>query len=366
MKKAKSTSNVKFTPKNSECKQQGANSPKFNGNLHVVNPVCAGLDMHKEKIWVCTSNDLKSSGKPSVRTFDTDTPSLRGLASFLKDGGVTTVALESTGVYWMPTFTVLREAGLNPVLINPSDTKRISGRPKTDREDCIWICRLHRFGLLRASFVPDSRIAAIKELLTARANFQKAKSTTIQKMNDALVKMNFRLDVILSDITGKSGEAVLAAIVEDGVLEPSRLYNLLDTKVRRKWPRQRILNWLDGIFSEQSLAVLKLLHRQYRQDVANLEAVNAEILKFLESLPKKEDRANLPPPPKGYREYGMDFPVELRPVLFEIFGKDLTVIPGVGANLLLTLVATVGTDLSAWPDARHFVSWLCQIGRAHV
>ena len=252
------TDNVKFTQEKGECKPDRV---KFSSALQVVNPNCAGLDMHKEKIWVCTSNDLPCDGKPRVKTFDTDTPSLRRLASHLKAEGVTTVALESTGVYWMPTFTVLREAGLNPVLINPSDTRRISGRPKTDREDCIWICRLHRFGLLRASFVPDGRIAVLKELLSARANFQQAKSVTIHKINDALVKMNLRLDVVLSDITGKSGEAVLTAIVERGVLEPAKLYSLLDIKVLRKWLRQRILNWLDGGFSEQSIAVLRLLHR---------------------------------------------------------------------------------------------------------
>ena len=136
MKKAKSTANVKSTPKNSECKQQDANRPKFNGNLHVVNPVCAGLDMHKEKIWVCTSNDLKSSGKPSVRTFDTDTPSLRGLASFLKDGGVTTVALESTGVYWIPVWDVLEAGGIEVRLVDTREVRMVPGR-KSDIKDCV-------------------------------------------------------------------------------------------------------------------------------------------------------------------------------------------------------------------------------------
>ena len=173
MKNEKTKDSQESTPKNQEVKTARA---KFSAALHIVNPDCAGIDMHKEKIWVCTSNELRSGSVPNVSTFDTDSRSIRCLVSYLKNGGVKTVALESTGVYWMPTYMALREAGLSPVLINPSDPKRISGRPKTDKGDCIWICRLHHYGLLRGSFIADEKTLQMKELLRAGECMQKSLS----------------------------------------------------------------------------------------------------------------------------------------------------------------------------------------------
>lgn len=293
-----------------------------------------------------------------MSTFDTDSRSLRSLVSHLQAANVKTVALESTGVYWMPTYMVLRDAGLSPVLINPSDPKRISGRPKTDREDCIWICRLHHYGLLRGSFIADERTQQLKELVLAREHLQESISRDIQKMISSLIKMNVRLDVILSDVTGASGQAILKAILEDGVRAPEKLYELLDGQIKGKLSKGKIIDWLDGRFNETSVKVLGLFYRQYRQQVSNLEEINAEILRHLESIPKKESRGNIPAAPRNYREDSLHFPKPIRPVFFEILGTDLTQIPGIGANLLLTFMATVGTDLSAWPDARHFTSWL--------
>ena len=181
---------------------------------------------------------------------------------------------------------------------------------------------------------------------------------TIQKMIGSLVKMNIRLDVVLSDVTGASGLAVLKAVLEDGVRSPEKLYELLNGQIKGKMPREKIIDWLDGRFDETSLFILQLYYRQYRRQLSDLEALNAEILRHLEEIPKKEDRARLPPKPCNYREDSLHFPTPLRPIFFEIFGTDLTQIPGIGADFLLTFLGTVGTDLSAWPDAKHFSSWL--------
>ena len=355
MKNEKTKDLKESTSKTKEVKTARAN---FSASLHIVNPDCAGIDMHKEKIWVCTSSDLRNGSVSNVSTFDTDSRSIRSMVSFLKDSGVKTVALESTGVYWMPTYAALREAGMSPVLINPSDPKRISGRPKTDKGDCIWICRLHHYGLLRGSFIADEKTLQMQELLRAGEYMQKSLSKTIQKMIGSLIKMNIRLDVLLSNVAGTSGLAVLKAVLEEGVRSPEKLYELLNGQIKAKTPKEKIIDWLDGRFDETSLFVLQLFYKQYKQQLSDLEALNAEILRHLEAIPKKEDRAHIPQKPSNYREDSLHFPMPLRPIFFEIFGTDLTQIPGIGADFLLTFLGTVGTDLSAWPDAKHFSSWL--------
>lgn len=337
----------------------------FSRCLSVRNPLCAGIDMHKKTIWLCMSPSL-ASGTPAVSTFQTSTPELRRLVDVLKSGGVTTVAMESTGVYWMPTYRMLRDAGLDPILINPSDVKRISGRPKTDRADCIWICRLHQYGFLRSSFIAEDKVYALKELERTREGYLQECSVKKQQMIQALVKMNVRLDVVLSDVTGKSGTGMLDAILRDGVRSPAALYGLLDPQIQKKMPKEEMLGWLDGIYDETVMKMLKWRYEDYQALTARIRDVNGEIVRLLESFPKREDRGNLPPEPRNYREDSLLFDVPLRPLFFEILGRDMTQLPGIGAKLLLDLVATVGTDLSAWKDARHFTSWLGLAPVAHV
>ncbi len=332
-------------------------SRRLSAEITVKNPFCAGLDLHKETIWACASPSL-AAGCPEVRTFKTSTPELRRLASYLKSQRVTTVAMESTGVYWTTTYRMLRDEGLNPILINPSDPKRISGRPKTDRQDCIWICRLHQYGFLKASFVAPDDVRALKELERARERYLEQTSRQKQQMIGELVKMNLRLDVVLTDVSGASGMAILDAIVNGGVRAPEKLYELLNVQIRKKMPKEQILAWLEGSYDETAIRLLKWLYDDYLAQMARLREVNDEIVRRLRKFPRREDRKNLPPAPKNYREDSLQFSESLRPIFFEILGRDLTQLPGVGAKLLLSLVSTTGTDLSAWPDAKHFTSWL--------
>jgi len=323
--------------------------------MEIINPHCAGLDLHKDTIWVCTGPFLDGV-TPEVVTFPTHTEGLHQLVKHLKERQVTTVAMESTGVYWLAPYLALLDAGLAPCLFNPSALKSINGRPKSDRADSMWICRLHSYGLLRASFIAPPNILNLRNLCNTREKLIVEAGSAIQRMNNELVKMNIRLDRVLTDIGGASGMRVMEAIIE-GKRSPEALHDKLVPQVKKRG-RKNIIPLLTGRYDEICVFNLKTWHSVHKSIQQNIEQVNEKIYQLLQSLPKKASASNLPPEKKNYREDYLNFPHPLRPVFFEIFGRDLTQLPGVGADLLLSLVSTVGTDLSAWPDSQHFSSWL--------
>jgi transposase len=329
---------------------------KYTKNLHIVHPYCAGLDIHKETIWVCTS-PFQDGIAPEVTTFGTDTVSLENLAAYLHERKITSVAMESTGVYWLQTFLHLRNANLNPILVNPSDVKNIKGRPKSDRADSVWICRLHSYGFLQASFVPENQILNLRNFYYACEKLTKESGSHIQRMNDELVKMNIRIDLILTDLTGVSGSRLVNAILQ-GERSPENLYKLLDRQIIQKKPKSEILRYLSGNFDENNLLVLKVWHDLYIFIQTSLNNIKEQMCMIMDSFPKKADRKDIPPPKKNYREDYLKFPIEMRPLFYEIYGVDLTQFPGIGAGTVTALLCTVGTDLSPWPSEKHFVSWL--------
>ena len=169
--------------------------------------------------------------------------------------------MESTGNYWLPTFLTLRRAKLNPILVNPRDVKNIKGRPKSDRADCVWICRLHSYGFLRASFVPPDEVLDLRSLYYAHEKLTVDSAGLIQRMNDELVKMNIRIDLILTDLSGASGIRLIEAILQ-GERYPERLYQLLDRRITKKG-RDAILPHLHGHYREGNLSILRIWHRLY-------------------------------------------------------------------------------------------------------
>ena len=319
----------------------------------MVNPHAAGLDLHKETIWGCASGGADSDG--TVQTFGTCTSDLRHLVAWLRDSGVQTVAMESTGVYWIPVYGILEESGLNPVLVNAREIKAVKGRPKTDRIDCMWICRLHSYGLLRGSFVPPPNVTALKNLCDCREKIVSESARAIQRMQKALQRMNCRLDNAITNIAGDSGLRIIEAILA-GERNPSRLAELSDVRVEKD--RSEISRDLEGDFRPELILVLEEWYEHYRFYNLRLKEINVKIHALLEKFPKKSNAKDLPPKPANYREDKMNLSQPMRPVLFEIFGADLTQLAGVGASVALSFLATVGPDVSAWPTENHFASWL--------
>ena len=319
----------------------------------MINPHAAGLDLHKEKIWACIYADAEKNA--SIKTYETYTEDVKDLGRWMLKNGVKTVAMESTGVYWIPVYNILTRMGLESVLVNAREVKGVKGRPKTDKLDCMWICRLHAYGLLRGSYVPPANIGALKRLYSCRNRTQHSSSQVIQRIEKELQVMNCRLDVAVSNIVGKSGKQIIRAILS-GEHDPKKLASLSHPGVQKEIS-EIALN-LDGDFREDSLFVLGEWFTQYEFYEERLKHINNKIYQLLERMPKQASCQDLPPKAPNYREDSMLFEQPLRPILFEIFGTDLTQLTSVGPMTVMSFLAMVGTDVSAWPTENHFVSWL--------
>lgn len=327
---------------------------RYRKNLEMLNPNAAGLDLHKEEIWVCPGG-FQDNHEPEVKTFGTLTGELRKLVTYLKEKKVTAVAMEATGIYWIPVFEMLKNEGFDTCLVNARNIKGVKGRPKSDYADCVWISRLHCYGFLRASFVPDGNVSALQSLWDCRGKIIDDIARYAQRINSELIKMNFRLDMVVSNTLGLTGCRIIEALLS-GNHNPHQLLELVDTRVQKT--AEECLAAFDGNFQSDHLTVLKVWYQCYRDQQRQLHELNEEIYLMLEKFPKKATKEDLPPEPLNYREDGLEFPYKLRPVLYEIFGTDITQLCGIGASVAMTFLSTVGTDVKAWPTAGHFTSWL--------
>ncbi len=326
---------------------------KYQKSLEMINPHAAGLDLHKEEIWACLLGSIRM--KAQVKTFGTCTDEVRQLGKWLKQEGIESVAMESTGVFWVPVYNILSAMGIKPVLVNAREIKGVKGRPKTDKHDCMWICRLHSYGLLRGSFVPPVNITALKNLCDCREKIINESARAVQRIQKVLQMMNCRLDNAVSDVVGESGKRIIRAVLA-GERNPQVLASLSDIRIEKK--KTEIARDLDGEFREELLVVLEEWFAHHTFYAERLREINNKIYALLEKFPKKSNARKLPGKAANYREDKMLFSSPLRPILFEIFGTDLTQLTSVGASTVLSFLATVGTDVSSWPTENHFVSWL--------
>lgn len=330
----------------------GAKSGRMDG-LPMVNPGAAAIDigstMHMAAV------NPQADGNP-VRAFGTFTGDLHDMARWFKACAVTSVAMESTGVYWIPAYEVLEAHGFHVILVNARYAKNVPGR-KTDVNDAAWLQRLHSYGLLRGSFRPEAGVATLRAFLRQRERLIEYCASHIQHMQKALMEMNVQLHHVVSDITGVTGMRIIRAIVA-GEHVPSALAEMRD--VRCHASAEKICaalsgNWKDEhIFAlYQSLALydfyqIKILEcdRKLETALKALEGDNDHDITRLPKVRTKTKQANAP-----------DF--EVHSALYRVLGVDLTQIHGIGPSLALKLVGECGTDLAAWPSAKHFTSWLC-------
>jgi len=290
-----------------------------------------------------------------VRSFGTFTADLNRLADWLERCGVRTVAMESTGVYWIPAYEILEQRGFEVVLVNARDAKHVPGR-KTDVSDAQWLQRLHEYGLLRGSFRPQGEIAALRAYLRQRERLLDYAASHIQHMQKALTQMNLQLHHVVSDITGVTGMRILRAIVA-GERDPAVLAGLRD--VRCKASDETIRQALVGNCREEHLFALAQaleLYDAYQAKVAACDVrIEAALTRLRETAAKPAGQ--LPPPRHSTRQPNA-VAFDVRAALHAIVGVDLTQIHGLGPYLALKLVGECGTNLTAWPNAKHFTSWL--------
>jgi transposase len=293
----------------------------------------------------------------SVQSFGAFTVDLVRLADWFEACGVETVAMESTGVYWIPAFELLEARGFEVFLVNARDAKHVPGR-KTDVSDAQWLQKLHSYGLLRASFRPKGAIAELRSYLRQRERLLEYAASHIQHMQKALTEMNLQLHHVVADITGATGMRIIRAIVQ-GVRDTSELAMMRDARCHADV--ETISKALTGNYRTEHLFALEqslALYDVYQEKASCCDKRIEAVLNALGA--GRTHDAGVLPPPRGRAKPQANAPgFDVRAALFAVLGKDLTQIHGMGPYLALKLVSECGSDLSAWPSAKHFTSWLC-------
>jgi transposase len=318
----------------------------------VVEQNAAGIDIGAEEIYVAVPPDRDEE---STRRFSSFTCDLHALADWLGRCRIRTVAMESTGVFWIPLFQILEECGFKVYLVNAHYLKSVPGR-KSDVSDCEWIQYLHSVGLLRASFRPPDTICALRTLWRHRGSLLEMAAEHIQHMQKALSQMNLQLHHVLSDITGTSGQAILDAILA-GKRDPVGLAQLCHSRV--KSPRDKVAQALVGDYRPEHLFTLKQSLEGYRYYQKLILELDQETARFMQALPTATQQP-MPPRTKAtaYHRQGNDPQFDLRAELYRIAGVDLTDIPGVSAATAQVILTEIGTDVSRFRHASAFASWL--------
>ena len=335
--------------------------------LRVANPHAAGIDVHAAVHWVAVPPDhvpLKPVGAPvggatslppHVRHFGACTADLELLADWLQQCGITSVAMESTGVYWIPLFELLERRGFAVYLVDPRQTKHAPGRPKSDVLDCQWIPRLHSYGLLTASFRPEDQVVVLRGYLRQRHMLIRYAGQHVQHMQKALEQMNVKLPEVVSDITGVTGLAIIQAILA-GERDARELAKLRHERCHRT--EAEIARALHGNWRAEHLFALKQALALYQEYRRLLRECDAQLEAHLATFTDKSGDQKLPPKPRRCGRKANEPTFGVRSALHRMSGHDLTVLEGIDDNTALVILSEIGTDMSKWPTEKHFTSWL--------
>jgi transposase len=293
-----------------------------------------------------------------VRSFGTFTADLHRLVDWFTECGVETVVMESTSVYWIPIFELLDARGFTVFLVNARDAKHVPGR-KTDISDAQWLQRLHSYGLLRASFRPKGQIAELRAYVRQRERLLEYAASHIQHMQKALTEMNLQLHHVVADITGATGLRIIRAILA-GERDPKVLARLRHYSCHSS--AETIAKALTGSYRSEHLFALEqalALYDAYHEKASACDVRIEAVLKELIIGRGRSGSAPLPPPLRRRRtDQANALTFDARAALFGLLGKDITRIDGLGPYLSLKLIAECGDDLSSWPSAKQFTSWL--------
>lgn len=326
-------------------------TPTPTPSLPVLDPLAAFIDVGSEQMHVSIAG-----APPEV--FGTVTSELHRLRDWLKERRVKSVAMEATGVYWLPLYGVLEAAGLEVMMVNGKYTRNLPGR-KTDMKDCQWGATLHAHGLLRAGFVPPADIRRLQDYLRLRADHIVSASANVQHQQKALERMNVKLHDVISSLVGTSGRKVIDAILH-GERQPEILLALCDVQIQQK-KADRVKEALRGTWAEEHLFALRQAVENWQHYQKQIAACDREIEKVLRAIsgpdqPSAPTDASPPVKRPGINAPQID---GLHGLLVKLCGgKDLTVLPAHTDYSLLQLLGEVGTDLSLWPTEKHFTAWL--------
>ncbi len=323
-------------------------------SLEVVHPDAAGIDIGNETHYVAVPP--KRDTEP-VRRFGCTTGELRSMGGWLKQCGIRTVAMQSTGVYWIPVYDILEEIGLEVYLVNARDTRNLPGK-KTDVQESQWLMKLHTYGLLRNSFRPTQEIRMMRNYWRQRNDLVQSAGRHIQRMQKVLTQMNVQLANVISDLSGVTGQAIIKAIL-DGARDPWELASLCHPRIKAS--EEEVASSLQGNWQNDLLFVLKQEQDGYEFCQKQMAECDARLEEYLKEREDRSGGASLPEEKRKGRlnkKKGNAPTFNLREALFRMSGTDLTQIDGVDVMTATTILSEAGPDMSKWATEDHFVSWL--------
>lgn len=343
------------------------NSKTTPARMSQLNSKCAGIDVGATELFVCIA---KKSSEHEIRSFFTFTADIKLMIEWLKENKVESVSMESTGVYWIPAYELLEEAGFEVLLVNARLFKGVPGR-KTDVQDCQWIQQLHSYGLLRASFRPSNEIVALRSFVRQRSRLFESAGTQVQLMQKSMTQMNIQLSHVISDITGVTGTNIIRSILK-GERNPKTLAQLCVGGCRKK--KDLIEKALEGNYREEHVFSLEQAFEAYEFFHTQILRCELAIQKVVDSLQPKDpivapyfsaSAENSEDKPIASRKRAKKTATNKSPYCFnaadaikKVTGADLTTIPGIDASTAMKILSEIGTDMSRWHSSKAFVSWL--------
>jgi transposase len=318
--------------------------------LKRVNLDAAGIDIGAEEHWAAVPPGRNTEGQ-DVRRFGAFTGELCALADWLKQCGIQTVAMESTGVYWIALYELLVERGFEVLLVDARQAKNVPGR-KTDVLDCQWLQELHTYGLLRGAFRPVDQVCILRSYLRQRSMLVSYASHHIQHMQKALEQMNLKLAHVVSDITGLTGMGIIKAILS-GERDPVKLAKLRDP--RCKSSEATVARALEGHYREEHLFTLQQAVELVEFYQQQMTACDRQIEACLQQF---EEKSSETPVTTRRRKRRRGIAFDARSYLYRMTGIDLTQIDSIEGNTALTVISEIGLDMNRWPTEKHFGSWL--------
>ena len=339
---------------------QKSTSKQKRRKLDIIHPYAAGIDIGSRFHVVAVPPDLDDQ---PTRTFNGFTADLKALVQWLIGLGITTVAMESTGIYWIPLYELLSNAGLEVFLVNARHVRTVPGR-KTDVNDAQWLQQVHSYGLLQASFLPDRDIGQLRSFVRLREQLTRSRASVQQQIQKALMQMNLQLQHVVSDVMGVTGRNIISAILL-GVRDSKELAELRDERCKNS--KEMIEQALCSNYESDHLFELQIAfdicNTYFKQIEATEVMIHGALLQLyktaqkpLTGMDKVDISRSLPSPLKKRRKKSLSF--DPGPILQAITGRDVLQIPGLGNGTILTIISECGTDMTRWKTSKHFTSWL--------
>ena len=324
---------------------------RYKVGLPILNLHAAGIDIGDAKHDIAICN---KKGEIITREYVSFTDDLESLVDWLKEEEITSVAMESTGVYWLCLYILLEEAGIEPYLVNARHVKNVTGRKKDDT-DAIWIQKLHSCGLLQNSFQPDIDIRVLRTYVRQRKNLVAISSDSVRRMQKSLELMNIKLHVVISDILGKTGMAMVNAIIA-GERKPENLLEFKDGRIKAS--DEEIKKSLKGIWKEEYLFMLEQAHKEYMFYQTQIGECDIKIENTLKEIAAKKNDGEIFSFKKKSRNRKNELKFNARPLLNKVVGVDLCEVDGISEISAVEIISEIGTDMTKWINAKHFSAWL--------